>query len=81
MPILTTLEQQTLDVLARHFPRYAGPLTLETRLREDLGADSLDFVELLFDLEETYGVQIPESDAAGLRTVEDVVRYVDAHRP
>lgn len=52
---------------------------LETsRFKEDLGADSLDLYTLTQELEDTYGVKIPEGDAVGLTTVQLAVDYVTA---
>ncbi|SMF69718.1 acyl carrier protein [Pseudobacteriovorax antillogorgiicola] len=43
---------------------------------EDLGADSLDIVELVMAMEEAFGIDIPDEEAEGIRTVEDAVSYV-----
>lgn len=45
---------------------------------EDLGADSLDTVELVMALEEEFGVEIPDEDAENIKTVEDVVKYIES---
>jgi len=47
------------------------------RLREDLGMDSLDEVELILSLEEGFGIEIPDEDAARYRTVQDIVDYIE----
>ena len=44
---------------------------------EDLGADSLDTVELVMDLEEHFGIEIPDEDAEKLKTVKDAVDYIN----
>jgi acyl carrier protein len=44
---------------------------------DDLGADSLDLVELVMALEEEFGVDVPDDDAAGLKTVGDAVGYIE----
>jgi acyl carrier protein len=46
---------------------------------DDLGADSLDQVELVMALEEAFGVEIPDEDAEKIRTVQDAIEYVDKH--
>jgi acyl carrier protein len=46
---------------------------------DDLGADSLDQVELVMALEEHFGVEIPDEDAEKLRTVQDAIAYIDKH--
>ena len=58
-----------------------GRIHEETRFREDLQADSLDLVELLVELEDRYGVRIPDEEAARIRTVGEAVRFVAAHPP
>ena len=46
---------------------------------DDLGADSLDIVELVMALEEEFGVSIPDEDAEGIKTVGDAVAYIDSN--
>ena len=48
----------------------------EASFIDDLGADSLDIVELIMALEEEFGIEIPDSDAEKVTTVEDVVNYI-----
>jgi acyl carrier protein len=48
----------------------------ETRLREDLDADSLDLYELVMELEDTYGISVSEEEAADIETVGDAVDFV-----
>jgi acyl carrier protein len=50
-----------------------------TRFREDLGADSLDLLELTVELEDTYGIRIPDEDAAKILTVGQAADYVAEH--
>ena len=52
-------------------------ITPKSRIKEDLGADSLDVLQMLMTIEEDYGVEIPDEELAEFRTVEDVVRYCD----
>jgi acyl carrier protein len=51
-------------------------VTLEASFVEDLGADSLDTVELVMAFEEEFGIEIPDEDAEGLQTVGDAIRYL-----
>jgi len=52
-----------------------------TRFREDLDADSLDLYELVMELEDTYGIQVSEEEAAGIATVGDAVDFVLERAP
>ena len=52
-------------------------VTLEANFVEDLGADSLDVVELVMALEEKFEIEIPDSDAEGIQSVKDVVDYIE----
>jgi acyl carrier protein len=51
----------------------------EAKFIDDLGADSLDIVELIMALEDEYGIEIPDEDAEKIETVGDAVRYVEEH--
>ena len=54
-------------------------VTTEAKFIEDLGADSLDTVELVMAFEEEFGVEVPDEDAEKLQSVGDVVSYIDAN--
>ena len=56
-----------------------GEVTPESRFIDDLGADSLDIVELIMALEEEFDMEIPDEDAEKISTVGDVVEYIKAH--
>ncbi|MGQ9735216.1 MAG: acyl carrier protein [Thermaceae bacterium] len=53
-------------------------VTLEARFVEDLGADSLDTVELIMGLEDEFGLEISDEDAEKIRTVQDAVQYIQS---
>ena len=53
-------------------------VTMEASFVDDLGADSLDVVELVMALEDAFGIDIPDDDVAGLKTVGNVVTYVES---
>ena len=54
-------------------------VTLEASFTDDLGADSLDIVELVMAFEEEFGLEIPDEDAEKISTVKDAVKYIDEH--
>lgn len=68
--------EQVKKMLASQFD-YDQEITLETSLFDDLGADSLDAVELIMALEDNYGVAISDEDAAQLTTVGKIVEYLE----
>lgn len=53
-------------------------ITMESNVIQDLGADSLDMVELLMSLETEFGITVPDEDATQLVTVEGIVEYIEA---
>ena len=74
------------EVLARIREHLAAELEVEparidegTRFKEDLEADSLDLVELVVELEDSYGIRIPDEEAARILTVGEAADFVAAH--
>lgn len=55
-------------------------ITPESSFLDDLGADSLDIVELIMELEEEFNIEIPDEDAEKIRTVADAVKYIEEHQ-
>lgn len=58
----------------------AENITLETRFVEDLKADSLDLVELVMDLEDRYGVEIPDEQLAEVKTVGQIIELIENNK-
>jgi acyl carrier protein len=65
------------NALAEQFEVDAESITLETSLIDDLGADSLDVVELIMSLEDLFGITISDEDAVQLHTVSRIVDYLE----
>ena len=55
-------------------------ITENSKIKEDLGADSLDILQLLMTIEETYGITIPDESLAEFKTVGDIVNYLENAR-
>ncbi len=69
--------EKVRDMLAEALNISAEKITMDSNVIEDLGADSLDMVELLSRLEDEEGITIPEEDLDGLTTVGDIVRELE----
>ena len=68
------------DVIVETLGCDAEQVTLEATLAEDLGADSLASVELVMALEEATGISIDDADVANLKTVGDIMTYLNGHK-
>ena len=69
--------EKVRNALAQQFELDPASITLETNLIDDLGADSLDVVELIMSLEDLFGISITDEDAAQLYTVRRIVDYLE----
>jgi len=67
------------DIIADQLEVDAAEITLETRLLEDLKADSLDVVELVMDLEQEFDMEIPDELLPEIHTVKDIIDYIEKH--
>ena len=65
------------DALAKQFEIDPETITMYTSIVDDLGADSLDVVELIMSLEDMFGISISDDDAAQLDTVRRIVEYLE----
>ena len=75
----TFSEDKVKEIVARELEVDIKQLAPEAKFIEDLGADSLDIVELVMALEEEFGIDIPDEDADKLRTVGDAMNYLKSH--
>ena len=55
-------------------------ITMDTNIADDLGADSLDTVELIMEFEKAFDIQIPDEDAEKIATVGDAIKYIEEHK-
>ncbi len=69
--------EKVKSVLAQQFEMDPESITMDTNLIDDLGADSLDVVELIMSLEDEFGISISDADAAQLYTVGKIVDYLE----
>ena len=69
------------EILAEQLDADAEEMTAETKIGEDLGADSLDVVELLMSIEDEFEVEIPDEEIENLKTIGDVVEYIQNNMP
>ncbi len=72
--------EQVKGALSEKLGIEESEITEEASFEGDLGADSLDLVEVVMDLEEQFGLRIPDDDARGLTTVGKAIDYVIAHQ-
>ena len=72
-------EDRVKEIIAKELEVEGQQLTPEAKFIEDLGADSLDIVELVVALEEEFGIDIPDEDADKIKTVGDAINYLKSH--
>ena len=70
------MEAKVIKLISEATKVEESKITMETNLVDDLNLDSLDVVELMMKMEDEFGMEIPEEDAEGLRTVKDIVTYL-----
>ncbi|HTK31485.1 MAG TPA: acyl carrier protein [Candidatus Saccharimonadaceae bacterium] len=75
----TFSEDRVKEIIAKELEVDAKQLNPDAKFIEDLGADSLDIVELVMALEEEFGLDIPDEDADKLKTVGDAMNYLKSH--
>ncbi len=72
-------EAKVKEIIVNELGVEADKVTREASFVEDLGADSLDTVELVMAFEEEFGMEIPDEDAEQLQTVGDAIKYIEEH--
>ena len=74
------LLEDIVEVVVEQLSVDAGEVKVESKFVEDLGADSLDVVELVMALEEKFDIEIPDEEAEKIQTVQNVLDYVEAKK-
>jgi acyl carrier protein len=77
---MADIEQKVKDIIINELGVDAEKVTPEASFVEDLGADSLDTVELVMAFEEEFGMEIPDEEAEKLRTVGDAISYIQSNQ-
>ena len=76
---MATNQERLIEIIANQLGVEEDNVTPDASFMEDLGADSLDTVELVMALEEEFDIEIPDSDAEKIQTVQDALSYLDEH--
>ena len=72
--------EKVRDIVVEQLGVEADEVTIESTFIDDLGADSLDIVELIMAFEEEFGIEIPDEAAEKIKTVQDVVTDIDQNK-
>jgi len=77
--VAENIEDQVYEIICEQMGVNKDQLSIETSFINDLGADSLDQVELVMEFEERFDLNIPEEDAEKIQTVGDSIKYIKEH--
>ncbi|MDD3113635.1 MAG: acyl carrier protein [Candidatus Izemoplasmatales bacterium] len=72
--------EKLVSIIANELSVSKADIQMETHLQDDLGADSLDAVELLMSIEEAFNIAIPDSEYNNLKTVGDLLRFIEKNQ-
>ena len=65
------------EILAEQLDADRDAMTADTKIADDLGADSLDLVDLIMAVEDEFDIEIPDEDVENIQTIGDIVNYID----
>jgi len=74
-----SVERRVIEIIVEQLGVSEDEVAMEASFLDDLGADSLDLVELIMAMEEEFGLEISDEDAEKIQTVQDVVNYINEH--
>ncbi len=74
------IEQEMIDIIVEQLSVEKEKVVPNASFVDDLGADSLDLVELIMAMEEGFDIEIPDEDAEGITTVQDAIDYVNKQK-
>ena len=77
---MATTAERVRDIVVEQLGVSSDQVSPEAKFVDDLGADSLDTVELIMALEEEFGIEIDDEDAEKLQTVEEVIKYIENNK-
>ena len=69
--------EEIIEIIAKQLKRGVDEITPDTDIMDDLGADSLDVVELLMTIEDKYGITVPDDEVQNLRTIRLMSEYIE----
>ena len=70
------MESKIIKMIAKKLGKKEEEVKLTSNLIEDLGADSLDVVEMIMDLEDEFGITLPDEEVSNMKTIQDVINYI-----
>ena len=73
------IEERVIEIVCEQMGASRDKITPETSFIQDLGADSLDTVELVMEFEDEFDLNIPDEDAEKIQTVGDAIKYIEEH--
>jgi acyl carrier protein len=76
---MASVEERVKQIIVEQLGVDEGEVTPSASFVDDLGADSLDTVELVMAFEEAFGIEIPDEDAEKIATVKDAIEYIEKH--
>ena len=71
--------EKVRDILCEQLDVDEEKVTMEANITDDLGADSLDIVDLVMSLEEEFDVEVPDEEVESIKTVGDIVKFIESH--